>query len=240
MSDVLKSQQADQAALGEMKSRHGRVMCRLAEMAEAGAERAHARVMSADDGPEFDAAIVTFDRVARCLRLSMALEARLFREHRSDRRDEVIHTVRARIGLGEGLTPSRASGLTWNERENDAPEGSMDRMVRGLGIDPGLSPDDQAQQIREHIEQKLAAAEAGLPEAPERLEFEPEPESEPPAPDPHPPAEFRNGAPDPEPTGSLDILLARLDAPDSNRSEAHRNPPNRYPPERPFAYRDYS
>ena len=225
-------------------------MAKLAQLAEDGVDRAHARMMSVDDDAVFDTAVVTFDRVARCLRLSMALEARLFREHRSDRRDERLYTVRARDDLGQGMSRPRASGsgYIWNEREGDGPEGSMDRMVRSLGIDPGLSLDDQALQIRQHIEQKLAAAEAGRPEAPELMEPEPESEPEPEAPEPEPPEpaprtpeDILNAPTYPDnPISSLDILLARLDAPHPNRSDSQRNPPPRPIPDHPFPYRDYS
>ena len=267
-----------------MKFRHGRVFTRLGEMGEVQAERAHARVMAVDDGPDFDRAVVSFDRVARALRQTCAVEARLFREHRGDGRSEAGHTVQARKTVKAEL--SRKIHAEVSTRICEAYEGDdlIDRLsalrdiLTDSGVDPDQPLDEQVDQICEQIEdmvadedeayeedeeddQALADVQPALsappamdepshpviPQAAEplagTLPDTPQPLSKDDPPEPAPPPPEIDRLKDntyPEGPSSLDILLARLDAPDPGRSESQRNPPPRPTPDHPFVYRDYS
>ena len=286
MSDVLTSQQADEAALGEMKSRHRRVFSRLSEQAEAQAERAHVRVMTVDDGPDFDRAVVSYDRIARGLRQTCAVEARTAREHRMDGRQEALHTGDLRKAHKASLTRKVRSevGLQiWNAHDGDAAEirvealddilsdieiaddqplnqqiadicEQIEEMVADQDDEEDVDEDEDDAQAVAEVQPRLSAPPATdepshpvIPEAAEQLSGTqpdaPEPLSQDEPPDPVPPPPEIDRLKEntyPEGPSSLDILLARLDAPDRGRSESQRNPPPRAGPDHPFVYRDYS
>ena len=72
----------------EMAERHGRILARLAELGLAHAERLHAQAMAADD-PKSSAELgLSFHRVSRSIRQSIALEARLVRDAQAAERQE--------------------------------------------------------------------------------------------------------------------------------------------------------
>ena len=274
-----------------MKSRHRRVFSRLSEQTEAQAERAHARVMAVDDGPEFDKAVVTFDRIARALRQTCVQEARTARDHRTDGRQEAIHTGDLRKAHKASLTRKVRTqvGLQiWNAHDGDDAEirvEALDDILSDIEIADDQPLDQQIADICEQIEDMVAEdddeeedsdEEEGdeedsdqvvadvqprlsapplaadpppivIPEAAKQLSGTqpppPEPLSEDEPPDPTPPSPEIDRLKDntyPEGRSSLDILLARLDAPDRGRSESQRNPPPRAGPDHPFVYRDYS
>ena len=67
-----------------MCERHAFVMERLAELVCTLAEQAHKRAMRAGDPEEQDRAALVFDRLARGVRLTIALEAKMARDRRRD------------------------------------------------------------------------------------------------------------------------------------------------------------
>ena len=145
-----------------MKSRHHRVFSRLSEQAEAQAERAHARVMTVDDGPDFDKAVVTFDRIARGLRQTCVQEARTARDHRSDGRQEAIHTGDLRKAHKASLTRKVRTQINlqiWNAHEGEAAEirvDALDDILSGIGIADDQPLDPQIADICEQIELMVA------------------------------------------------------------------------------------
>ncbi len=85
-----------------MAERHGRILARLAELGLAHAERLHEQAMTADD-PKASAELgLSFHRVSRSIRQSIALEARLVRDAQAcERRGaEDLRAFREEAGAG--------------------------------------------------------------------------------------------------------------------------------------------
>ena len=64
----------------EMAQRHGRILARLSELGLAHAERLHDQAMAAEDPKAAAELGLTFHRVSRSIRQSIALEAKLVRD----------------------------------------------------------------------------------------------------------------------------------------------------------------
>jgi len=79
---------------GEMAERHARILRRLSEIGEAVAEKLADQVLSAETPEATAFAAAAFDRLARGLRLTLALEARLARQQRQEAREQAEHAER--------------------------------------------------------------------------------------------------------------------------------------------------
>jgi len=86
----------------EMAQRHGRILARLSELGLAHAERLHEQAMVAPDAKSAAEFGLTFHRVSRSIRQSIALEAKLVRDAQAaERRDRAavaaVDTFRAEV-----------------------------------------------------------------------------------------------------------------------------------------------
>ena len=125
-----------------MAERHGRILARLSELGLAHAERLHERAMAAEDPKSAAELGLTFHRVSRSIRQSIALEARLVRDAaRAEReahtaRDE-LQTVRERRRVDQRKDEIRAGvrQAIWDE------------------IDPG--EDERADDLVDLMEERL-------------------------------------------------------------------------------------
>ena len=72
----------------EMAERHGRILARLSELGLAHAERLHDQAMAAEDPKAAAELGLTFHRVSRSIRQSIALEAKLVRDAQAAERHE--------------------------------------------------------------------------------------------------------------------------------------------------------
>ena len=86
----------------EMAQRHGRILARLSELGLAHAERLHEQAMAAEDPKAAAELGLTFHRVSRSIRQSIALEAKLVRDAQAAERHERaaqqdLHAFRADV-----------------------------------------------------------------------------------------------------------------------------------------------
>ena len=103
----------------QMCERHAFVMERLSELVCTLAEQAHKRAMRASDPEEQDRAALVFDRLARGVRLTIALEAKMARDRRRDAAE--IAAIPKQPGLPKpGPRPARAYVPTEADTEEEA------------------------------------------------------------------------------------------------------------------------
>ena len=106
-----------------MCERHAFVMERLSELVCTLAEQAHKRAMRAGDPEEQDRAALVFDRLARGVRLTIALEAKMARDRRRDAAEIAAIPKRSGPSLPKpvvGPRPARAYVPTESDTEEEA------------------------------------------------------------------------------------------------------------------------
>jgi hypothetical protein len=113
----------------EMAERHGRILSELAELALSLARDLHRRATTADT-PEAVADLgLAFHRIARSVRQTVALEAKLERDRdRATREDRVETTRRAQAvaGLRKAQVRAAVARAIWTEAEGDEAENLLD------------------------------------------------------------------------------------------------------------------
>jgi len=170
----------------EVMERHGRTLARLTELGLALAERAQEQALAAMDGEDPKAVAdlsLTFHRISRSVRQSIALEAKLVRdaaraereaaaeaEHRRTAllRDPVAR-VRRKTAVQEALEK-----VIWNEREGEEADYLLDLLETRLTVG-GFDDDFCLEPLEDHIAR--LCADLGLPLPSESTERPPPPPS---------------------------------------------------------------
>jgi len=120
------------SASADSTDRDEQMLARLAELDLAAAERAHARLMSAEDAHEIADLGRTYQRLARSLRQTLALKAKLKRERaEAPKGPEAVQAKPGGAAVARRIRELR-EGVTrviWDEAED--PE-SADWLVEGL------------------------------------------------------------------------------------------------------------
>ena len=109
----------------EMAERHGRLLGRIAELATSLAEQLHADAMAAAEPEGRARSAAAFHRIARSVRQTVALEARLLRERRGLRREDAAEVQRrddARVSARKAQVRAGVVRLIWSEHEKDEAE----------------------------------------------------------------------------------------------------------------------
>jgi len=118
----------------DMAERHGRVLTELSEIGMALARGVKARAEEASSLKEAEALALAFHRIARSVRLTLALESKLARE-----RFEIVRREEARVRLRamERCKQVRAavSRDVWAETEGEAAEALIEELEERLETD---------------------------------------------------------------------------------------------------------
>lgn len=121
----------------EMSERHAKALARLAELSMALAEDLQARALAAETPDEAAKLAGAFQKVARGVRQTMALEARLAREQARDEREAAIEEARtrpARMMERKALVRRQVERLIWTEAE-DGTDGRIGVRILGNVMD---------------------------------------------------------------------------------------------------------
>ena len=114
------------ADIAETPDRDEQMLARLAELDLSAAERAHERYMAAGDGPQASEAGRTYQRMARSLRQTLAIKAKLKRDREQAAKD-AGQAPPAQVG-GQAVARriqdlrTAAHRLVWNEAEREGEE----------------------------------------------------------------------------------------------------------------------
>lgn len=169
----------------EMAERHGRHLAELAELGMALARDVQARALAAEDAAAAADLGRTFHTVARTIRQSVALEARLERDRARQAREDQVQAVReteTRLRVRKDQIRSAVERLIWNEAEDDEADDLIER------LDDLLDTDERRGHLTDgDVEAHIARARHVLGLS---------------APDPSPPADAApTDRPAPSPTG---------------------------------------
>ena len=105
-------------ATADMQTRHAAILGRLAELGMDLAEQLHADATAAETPAERAQIAVTFHRISRSVRQTLALEARLLRmAHEGREREETRQ--RARIDRRAEHIEERVERLIWTEHDDE-------------------------------------------------------------------------------------------------------------------------
>jgi hypothetical protein len=192
------------ATATDIAERHAAVLAELAELGLGVARRLAELTLTAETPKEAADLGVAFHRVSRSVRQTLALDAKLARDHLrlgAEAREEAQADRRVRLERRKGQVWKTLENAVWNEYEGDEVEDLLQDLDARLTAD--LTADDfDAEPVEAHIARLradigLAAPEAAAdPEAP----LEPEvPEPPTPPPDPQVPWDgcWRPDTPDP-------------------------------------------
>jgi hypothetical protein len=118
----------------EMAERHGRVLTELCELGMDMARGLKARADAAESREDAEALALAFHRVARSVRLTLALESRLARERFEIGKQE---EVRASLQAAERRRQVRAvvARDVWRESEGEAAEALIEELDERLALD---------------------------------------------------------------------------------------------------------
>lgn len=156
----------------EMAERHGRMLTRLAERALALAERVQEQALAAIDAEDAKAAAelgLTFHRVSRSVRQTIALEARLVRDAARADRDAAVEAERRRTAIlrdpaamvrRKAALQDAVEKVIWTEREGEEAEDLLDRLETRLAA-AGCDDDLYLAPLGHHIAR--LCADLGLP-----------------------------------------------------------------------------
>jgi hypothetical protein len=153
----------------EMAERHGRVLARLSELDLAQAEQLHVQALAAED-PKTSAELgLTFHRLARSVRQSIALEARLVRDAARAEREAALEAERlrkaaprdsVRILQRKAAVQAAVERIIWDEREGEEAETLVDLLEERLEI-AALSDDFGLEALEAQVAR--VCADFGLP-----------------------------------------------------------------------------
>ena len=156
----------------EMAERHGRILGRLSELGLALAERAQAQVLAAMDAEDPKAAAelaLTFHRISRSVRQSVALEAKLVRDAARAERDAAAEAEHKRTAIlrdpvamvrRKAAVQEAIEKIIWNEREGEEAEHLLDLLETRLTVG-GFDDDFCLEPLETHIAR--LCADLGLP-----------------------------------------------------------------------------
>ena len=117
-----------------MAGRHGRVLSELTELGLSVARDLEARCRSAASREDAEGLALAFHRIARSVRLTLALEARLERDRRSGWRDERAHAAH-RVQVRKAQVRAALARCVYTEREADEAEALLDEVEERLEDD---------------------------------------------------------------------------------------------------------
>ena len=175
----------------EMMQRHGRTLARLTELGLALAERTQAQAVAALDAEDPEAAAdlgLTFHRISRSVRQSIALEAKLVRDAARAEREAADEAERKRTAIlrdpvamvrRKAAVREAIERLIWTEREGEEAEELLDLLETRLAPG-GLDDEVYLEPLEDHIAR--LCADLGLP-----LPDPPQPQPQAPALTPAPP-----------------------------------------------------
>ena len=155
-----------------MAERHGRMLGRLAELGMSLAEGVHAQAAAALDAGDPKAVAdfaMTFHRVSRSVRQSIALEARLVRDAARAEREGIAEAERQRTAIlrdpvamvrRKAAVREAVEQIIWSEREGDEAEELLDLLETRLAPG-GLDDDVYLEPLETHIAR--ICADLGLP-----------------------------------------------------------------------------
>jgi hypothetical protein len=156
----------------EMAERHGRMLGRLSELGMSLAEGVHAQAaiaMEAADPKAVADLSLTFHRISRSVRQSIALEARLVRDLARAEREAAAEAEHKRTAIlrdpvamvrRKAAVQEAIEKIIWTEREGEAAEELLDRLETRLA--PGSVDDDIClEPLETHIAR--LCADLGLP-----------------------------------------------------------------------------
>jgi hypothetical protein len=106
----------------DMAERHGKALTELAELGMTLARDLHARALAAKDATSAGDLALAFHRISRSVRQTMALEARLDREHRLVLREAAQAAARERLDRVQkkrSILRDAMAPLVWTEAEGD-------------------------------------------------------------------------------------------------------------------------
>ena len=118
----------------EMAERHGRVLTELSELGLALARGLKARAEAASTLKEAEGLALAFHRIARTVRLTLALESRLARE-----RVEIVRSEQAQVRLRAADRQKQVRAAiardVWSETEGEEAEALLDELDERLETD---------------------------------------------------------------------------------------------------------
>jgi hypothetical protein len=170
----------------EMMQRHGRTLARLTELGLALAERTQAQAVAALDAEDPKAAAdlgLTFHRISRSVRQSIALEAKLARDAARAEQDAAAETERKRTAIlrdpvamlrRKAAVQEAIEKVIWNEREGEEADDLLDLLETRLTVG-GFDDDFCLEPLEDHIAR--LCADLGLPLPSESTERPPPPPS---------------------------------------------------------------
>lgn len=124
----------------DMAARHGAMLGELAELGMDLARGLKARADAAASDAEAERLAIAFHRIARDVRLTLALESRLACERETIVRHEQAR-VRERVETHKDRVRAVLTGAIWREREGEAVEdllAELDERVEGLALFEGF------------------------------------------------------------------------------------------------------
>jgi len=156
----------------EMAERHGRMLGRLSELGMSLAEGVHAQAAATLETREPKAVAelaLTFHRVSRSVRQSIALEAKLVRDAARAEREAAVEAERQRTAVlrdpaamvrRKAAVQAAIERVIWTEREGEEAEELLERLEDHLA--PGSVDDDLClEPLETHVAR--FCAELGLP-----------------------------------------------------------------------------
>jgi hypothetical protein len=177
------------ATATDIAERHAQVLAELAELGLGVARRLAELALTAETPKEAADLGVAFHRVSRSVRQTLALDAKLARDHLrlgAEAREEAQADRRVRLERRKGQVWKTLENEVWNEYEGDEVEDLLQDLDARLSAD--LTADDfDAEPVEAHIARLradigLSALEPAAPSDPEI----PEPSTPPPDPPPVP------------------------------------------------------
>ena len=162
----------------EMAERHGRMLGRLSELGMSLAEGMHAQVataMEAGDPKAVAELTLTFHRVSRSVRQSIALEAKLVRDAARAEREAADEAERKRTAIlrdpvamvrRKAAVREAIERLIWTEREGEEAEELLDLLETRLAPG-GLDDEVYLEPLEDHIARLCADLGLPLPDPPQ-------------------------------------------------------------------------
>ena len=115
----------------EMAERHGRVLAELSELGLSLARELHGRAMSADEPDQASNLALAFHRISRCVRQTIALEAKLERDRLRAEREAQSEAVRAAEAVtfrNKARVRLAVERCVWTEAEGNEAERLLDEL----------------------------------------------------------------------------------------------------------------
>ena len=166
----------------EMADRHARMLGELAELGLTLAREVHGRAAAAESAEDVQGLSLAFHRVSRCVRMTLALEARLERDRRQgvkDEADAAAQQARGIVSTRKAQVRAAVTRAVMSEREEEEAEPLLfaieDRIDEASLYEGFLGEPVGAQILRLCAELGVAAPDLGPaapspPQSPEGVE----------------------------------------------------------------------